>query len=552
MVESLKEKEELKKVMEKYDAKLARLKGEIYTLQDDIEDRDNEIEELKTKIKVLKKNAKHNGKEEAGYEKDCKCEHTQGCEHQHDKEINKETDEKPADSELQQVIDDMTEECEMQQDRIDKLEEELEERDTLIENLKHQIQDFENLVNKFQPNVESDDGQERIVEDLNCSINEKECQIEEMANEKQELQNRIADLEKFISEQDLELPVEDIEGVSPRSANSALRILKTQYLRLRNEHTSIAKVNALLQEENSLLKKEMEITCVSDEDSQPSHAGDFQRQDEGEQNEEIEDDNIRLSDGQRRLQVEQDAINNNLAVLNKIEELPEDVAEALTKEYEKQVSDLKEELKQYKAEIDRLTMIKNEMTQERGTMMEYMHLVRVTSADLDKQNNELTQNVQMAMKEKMELQKRVEDLQLELGKLKHPNNRPEKNRVNTKQELTQNLQMPMKEKTELQQRVQDHHQLQKQQFPSNQPEISCALLNRVNTKVRDLVKFHESKVEIERDPTSKTPRPRLEQWPSRTASVSKPADNDMQFRQGITESSPELNTKVFHVITYFL
>ena len=55
---SVKERDSLKKIMEKYDFKLAKLKDETYNLRDEIQDKETEIEELRTSLKKLKKKSK--------------------------------------------------------------------------------------------------------------------------------------------------------------------------------------------------------------------------------------------------------------------------------------------------------------------------------------------------------------------------------------------------------------------------------------------------------------------------------------------------------------
>ena len=473
--------------MEKYDSKLARLKAEIYKLQDEIEERESENEELRAQIKKLRKSSKHNPQEENGCENDCKCDHAQDCENQHDnaKEIDKEEKERNDENELQQVIDDMTEECVMQQDKIEKLEQELEESNSTIEKMKQQIQDLGITLKKYKQKIQSQE-HSKAIEDLNLSIDEKENQIEEMEVEKQKLINRITELETYISEQDLELPVEDIEGVSPRSANSALRILKTQYLRLRNEHECITKENSQLLEENGLLKKELEGNCMSDTASEQSHSG--HNKDKFDNNEQDEDGTEENED-QGSSKAQHDAIDEIPLGTNKIEQSIEDKTATLKKEYEKLVSHLQEELQQRKEEIDRLTIVKNEMTQERGTMMEYIHLVRIASSDLDKKNDEVTQNLQHVMTEKTELEQKIEALQLEL-KMKDGNR-------------------------------------------------SYNLKNRVNVRVSDLVKFHESVVEQEntQDKENKETNPdRIEAH----------VDNNTMCDNRRSNSSPALKRKVYH------
>ena len=244
---SIKEKDSLKKVMEKYDFNLAKLKDETYKLRDEIQDKEAENEELRKNLKKLKKKSKlketpddattkFSEQEEEGCDHSCECNQMKNSVHKiQESEVKEDKDKEHVDmdegeSELQRVIDDMTEECRMRQDSIDELEEELEEKAAVIDDLKHQIENLENSLSKFEEdqNQNTDRDNATKIDELNYTVTEMEDRLEEMSNEKHKLLKRIQDLETCLAEQDLELPVDDIEGVSPRSANSALRILKTQ------------------------------------------------------------------------------------------------------------------------------------------------------------------------------------------------------------------------------------------------------------------------------------------------------------------------------------
>ena len=408
---SIKEKDSLKKVMEKYDFKLAKLKDETYKLRDEIQDKETENEELRKNLKKLKKKSKlketpDDSTTKLGEQEEEGCDHNCDCNQMknsldkiQESEVKEEKDKEHVDmdegeSELQRVIDDMTEECRMRQDSIDELEEELEEKATIIDDLKHQIENLENSLSKFEDdqNQNTDRDNATKIDELNYTVTEMEDRIEEMSNEKQKLLKRIQDLETCLAEQDLELPVEDIENVSPRSANSALRILKTQYLRLRNEHNSVAKENAHLQEENDLLKNEMERNFSPlDEEIRMLRSSNFCSYSDSQQQ--------CHGNGQQAKNV---SCNQETTAIN--------LSESFIRNYE----ELQKELNKNREELDKLTMLHHEALQEKNTTEEYVHLLQAQNADLDLQNNSFTQNLEGLLREKAELQRKVNNLQLQL------------------------------------------------------------------------------------------------------------------------------------------
>ena len=411
---SIKERDSLKKVMEKYDFKLAKLKDETYKLRDEIQDKEAENEELRKNLKKLKKKSKLKETpdeattkppehEEEGCDHSCDCNQTKNSVNKIQESENKEDKEKgdvdvdEDESELQRVIDDMTEECRMRQDSIDELEEELEEKAAVIEDLQHQIENLENSLSKFEDqNQTTDDNRDNAtkIDELNYTVTEMEDRIEEMSNEKQKLLKRIQDLETCLAEQDLELPVEDIEGVSPRSANSALRILKTQYLRLRNEHSSVAKENAHLQEENDLLKKEVERNfSPSDEEIRMSLPNNLCSYSDSQQQQQCHGN----------LQQDKNASSNQEATLMNL-------SESFIMNHE----NLQKELNRKREEIEKLKMLLHEAVQEKNETRECVHLLQAQNADLDLQNNSFTQNLDGLRRDKAELQLKVNTLQLQL------------------------------------------------------------------------------------------------------------------------------------------
>ena len=379
---SVKERDSLKKVMEKYDFKLAKLKDETYKLQDEIQDRETENEELRISLKKLKKKskikettddvtAKLSEKEEC--DKCCECNrmiiNVNDIKEGEDKENKGNEDPDEGESELQKVIDDMTEECRMRQDSIDELEEELEEKVAVIEDLQHQIERLENSLSKYESQNKEEDSDSTKIDELNFTITEMEDRIDEMSNEKQKLVKRIQDLQTCLAEQDLEIPVDDIEGVSPRSANSALRILKTQYLRLRKEHSSVTDEYAQLQEEIDLLKKEMEK-------------------------------NVPSPDGEIRMSSNQETTSNKLS-------------ESFIRKYE----ELQKELNKNKEETDKLIMLHHQAVQEKNKTQQYILFLQAQNADLDRQSKSFSQNLEGLLRDKAELQRKVNNLQLQLQTL---------------------------------------------------------------------------------------------------------------------------------------
>ena len=399
--------------MEKYDFKLAKLKDETYKLRDEIQDKEAENEELRKNLKKLKKKSKLKEtpddattklgeQEEEGCDHSCDCNQTKNSVDKiQESKVKEDKDKEHVDmdegeSELQRVIDDMTEECKMLQDSIDELEEELEEKAAVIDDLKHQIENLENSLSKFEDdqNQNTDRDNATKIDELNYTVTEMEDRIEEMSCEKQKLLKRIQDLETCLAEQDLELPVEDIEGVSPRSANSALRILKTQYLMLRNEHSSVAKENAHLQEENDLLKKEMERNfSPSDEEIRMSLSSNF----------------CSYSDSQQQQQCHGNGKQDKNVSSNQ-EATAINLSESFIRNYE----ELQKELNRKQEEIEKLTMLHREAVQEKNKTQEYVHLLHAQNADLDLQNNSFTQNLEGLLRDKAELQRKVNTLQLQL------------------------------------------------------------------------------------------------------------------------------------------
>ena len=206
------------------------------------------------------------------------------------------------------------------------------------------------------------------IDELNYTVTELKDRVEDMTCEKQKLLKRIQDLETSLTEHDLELPVDDIEGVSPRSANSALRILKTQYLRLRNEHNTVAKEMSHLQEENVLLRQEMhgKNGCY---------------------------DNVKDS------YISQATLN---------------ISESSGKTDELKKRDVEKELRRQKDEIDKLVTLSKQATEEKNKMQECIHILQTQNSDLERESKSFTQNLQGLVRDKAELQQLVNSLQLQL------------------------------------------------------------------------------------------------------------------------------------------
>ncbi len=267
--EALAAKKEMEATIEGFDHKLAKLKDKIYRLQDEVDQKNLYIADLEETIDSQAKQLSEQGHpENVTGRSDGEREMTEAAGKKLEQNVHESDRAKEIEEELQRVIDDMTDEGILQQEHIDELSEQIEERDSIIDGLRQQIETLEAHIADLKGN--NCQGQDPFTRGNTTTGSEQ--RIEQLLAERQLLVERIEGLEAYIADNERAYPVEDIEGVSPRSANSALRILKTQYLRLSREHTTLTKEKTQLQEENDLLRSEIRKNFMSDDESQYSHS----------------------------------------------------------------------------------------------------------------------------------------------------------------------------------------------------------------------------------------------------------------------------------------